>query len=188
MKEKMMEVVNFLKERVGANLTTIRENEIEIRKLLKQPVSPERTQTLERFFAQNRQILDENKDALAIELGILNYLRKFGELKENLKYSAGDSDGLQANYFDENEDEIVEETEAFFADDNDEEDGAIKASVEYDRKVFFDYTISGKLVYDERHLFWEDEEFYSDLLNYYKNLENYEQCAILHKARFGKLK
>ncbi|HUX55226.1 MAG TPA: hypothetical protein VMV56_12480 [Williamwhitmania sp.] len=189
MKDKMIEVVNFLKERVGSNLNAIRENEKEIRKLLKQPVSPERTQSLEIFFSHNRQMLDENKDALSIELGILNYLRKFGELKENLKYSGGESDGSSTDYFEELEDEIVEQTEASFeVEDEEDDENSFKASLEYDRKVFFDYTINGKLVYNDRHLFWEDEGFYNDLMEHYKQLENYERCAELIKSRPAKTK
>jgi len=184
MKEKMIEVMNFLKERVGINLETIRENETEIRKLLKMPVSPERTQSLEGFFSHNRQMLDENKDALSIEIGILNYLRKFSEFKENFKYSIGEGEDLNSNVFDKFEDEIVDQTENFFAsDDDDEDENDLQASIEYDRKVFFDYTINGKLTYNDRHLFWDDDEFFNELMEYYTRHENYERCAELIKGR-----
>lgn len=43
----------------------------------------------------------------------------------------------------------------------------------------FEHTINGTLMFDLMHPFYEDEKFFSRLLNYYQQLENYEKCSEL---------
>jgi hypothetical protein len=43
----------------------------------------------------------------------------------------------------------------------------------------FEHTINGTLIYDLNHPCYADEKFFSRLLNYYQQLENYEKCSEL---------
>lgn len=43
----------------------------------------------------------------------------------------------------------------------------------------FELTINGFLIYDKAHPFYSDDTFFNRLLNYYKQLEDYEKCSEL---------
>jgi len=187
MKEQMMLVVEAMRKRVDANLTSIRSTEKKIRLLLKEPVSDKRSKELEVHFAKNRKLLEENKVALAIQLNILDYIRFYGEVLENSIHSEEENESNSANAATSKEAE-PEDTSNPFIEDNSDEDEFIDEDeqfdeVEYDRNIFFENVIKGKSVYNEHHLFWEDEEFYLKVLNYYIQDENYEACAKLNEAR-----
>ncbi|MDP4208796.1 MAG: hypothetical protein Q8928_08295 [Bacteroidota bacterium] len=47
------------------------------------------------------------------------------------------------------------------------------------RDDYFRLTIEENLAYDHRHPYFNDSEFYNDLINYLKIEENYELCAKL---------
>lgn len=194
-----MLVVEAMRKRVDANLTSIRATEKKIRLLLKEPVSDKRTKELEQFFAKNRKLLEENKVALAIQLNILDYIRYYGEVLENSIHSGEENEsnsntntnsntstgysggsGVNDDEVDDDDDSDMsaEEIENEFADDDDEFD-----DVQYDRNIFFENVINGKSVYDDQHLLWDDEEFYLNLLNHYIKVENYEACARLKELR-----
>jgi len=77
MEEQMKLMVNMLKERIKHNLQIIKKNEEEIRSILSQPVSNNRSELLKDRFDTNRVLLEENHDSLAIELQMINYMIKF---------------------------------------------------------------------------------------------------------------
>jgi F420-dependent methylenetetrahydromethanopterin dehydrogenase len=43
----------------------------------------------------------------------------------------------------------------------------------------FELTVNGFLIYDSCHPYYSDDSFYTRLLNYYQQLENYEKCSEL---------
>ncbi len=195
-----MLVVEAMRKRVDANLTSIRATEKKIRLLLKEPVSDKRTKELEVHFSKNRKLLEENKIALAIQLNILDYIRYYGEVFENSIHLGEENEsnsitgtnsnsisGYPSSIPGSNEEEIddeddsdmsSEEIENEFADDDEEFN-----EVQYDRNIFFENVIKGRAVYDDKHLLWDDEEFHMNLLKHYIKEENYEACAKLQELR-----
>lgn len=74
----MQKTIESLKERVRANLLEIQKNQREIRELLKQDVSPERTEKLEERYSVNRLLLAENNDFINVQLTLTNFIEKYG--------------------------------------------------------------------------------------------------------------
>lgn len=191
-----MLVVETMRKRVDANLTSIRATEKKIRLLLKEPVSDNRTRELEVFFAKNRKLLEENKVALAIQLNILDYLRYYGEVLENPVLSSEENESNSNTNTAPNSnlggssslgEELDDDLDAFINDDTDDDDDFVDEEdmdeVEYDRNIFFQNIIKGTSTYNHKHLLWDDEEFYLNLINYYITEENYEACAKLQTLR-----
>ena len=183
-----MSVVEAMRRRVDTNLTSIRATEQKIRLLLKEPVSDKRSKDLEVLFAKNRKLLEENKIALAIQLNILDYIRFYGEIFENSLHSGEESESNSANAASAKDSEVDDSINPYIGDDSDEdefidEDDDQFNDVAYDRNIFFENVIKGKSVYNEHHLFWEDEEFFSKVINFYIQAENYEACAKIKEAR-----
>ena len=48
---------------------------------------------------------------------------------------------------------------------------------------YFEATISGELPYDDQHPYFQDEEFFTKLLSYFQEKEDYEMCGKLMKTR-----
>jgi hypothetical protein len=78
MKDKVQQTIESLKEKVRANLLDIQQNQKEIRELLKQPVSDERSKKLEERYALNRVLLAENNDFINVQLTLANFIEKYG--------------------------------------------------------------------------------------------------------------
>jgi hypothetical protein len=58
------------------------------------------------------------------------------------------------------------------------EDGSVSMVFKNEDECF-EHTINGTLMYDLNHPYYVDEKFFSRLLNYYQQLENYEKCSEL---------
>jgi hypothetical protein len=77
MKEVMKKTIDVLKDKVKGNLLVIQNNQKEIRNLLKQPVSSERSALLEEKYALNKILLAENNDFINVQLALTNFLEKY---------------------------------------------------------------------------------------------------------------
>jgi hypothetical protein len=77
MREVMKKTIDVLKEKVKGNLLVIQNNQKEIRNLLKQPVSSERSIMLEEKYALNKILLSENNDFINVQLALTNFLEKY---------------------------------------------------------------------------------------------------------------
>jgi hypothetical protein len=77
MKTNIKETIDVLKDRVRQNLLHIQNNQKEIRELLKQPVSDERSEKLEQRYALNKVLLAENNDFINVQLTLSNFLDKY---------------------------------------------------------------------------------------------------------------
>lgn len=69
--------IEILKEKVKNNLLEIQNNQKEIRDLLKQPVSAERSASLEEKYALNKVLLAENNDFINVQLTLTNFYEKY---------------------------------------------------------------------------------------------------------------
>jgi hypothetical protein len=77
MKDMVKKTVDVLKEKVKSNLLEIQSNQMQIRELLKQPVSAERSTQLEEKYAINKVLLAENNDFINIQLSLSNFMEKY---------------------------------------------------------------------------------------------------------------
>lgn len=77
MRNILQHSIELLKKRVKENLETINHNQSEIRQLLKQPLSPERTYYIDKHYDINKVLLNENNDFINLQLTLLNFLDKY---------------------------------------------------------------------------------------------------------------
>ncbi len=140
----------MLKEKVKSNLTEIQNNQKEIRSLLKQSASPERSLELEEKYGLNKMLLAENNDFINVQLTLSNFLDKYN----NSEVFESEFVTVPLQYQNENE--------------------------------CFELTVNGRLVFNQSHPYYSDDNFYRKLLNYYQNVEDYEACSILVKTKCQK--
>lgn len=150
MKNTIKQTIDMLKEKVKSNLTEIQNNQKEIRLLLKQPISPERSVELEQKYALNKVLLAENNDFINVQLTLSNFLDKY------------------------NNSEVLECEMA-----------TVPAQFKSESECF-EMTVNGKMVFDQSHPFYNDDEFYKKLLKYYQDVEDYETCSQLVKTKCQK--
>jgi len=77
MKALLHRVVEILKRKVKENLDTINHNQAEIRQLLKQPLSAERTYHIEKHYDVNKVLIHENNDFINLQVTLMNFLEKY---------------------------------------------------------------------------------------------------------------
>mgnify|MGYP006291238081 len=155
MKEQIIKTIEILKERVKHNLSIINNNEKEVRKILDEPSSKSRSAQLEEKYSQNRRLLKENNDSIQLQLQLTKYIEAYREHWESDNF-----DDYAGSTFEYNED--------------DEDD-----MIMYSQEEYFELTINGEIKFDPSHPFFNDDQFFNDLLNYYKSIEDYETCGFL---------
>jgi hypothetical protein len=77
MKALLQRTIEILKKRVKENLDTINQNQSEIRQLLSQPLSAERTYYIEKHYDINKVLLSENNDFISLQVTLLNFMEKY---------------------------------------------------------------------------------------------------------------
>jgi len=77
MKALLQRTIEILKKRVKENLDTINQNQSEIRQLLTQPLSAERTYYIEKHYDINKVLLNENNDFINLQVTLLNFMEKY---------------------------------------------------------------------------------------------------------------
>lgn len=170
MEEQMKSLVNILKERINYNLQIIKENEENIRKILSQPVSNERSELLKEKFNINKKLLEENHDSLVIELQLINYLGKFREI---LKHQTNNNQ--LSNEVNNEIDNLA--NEEYLNESNSEQ---IEKSGD---TQLLNLTILGEIPFNSEHPRFNDEVFFENLLENYKSTENYEMCSHLLRIK-----
>ncbi|HCT29831.1 MAG TPA: hypothetical protein DIW31_03650 [Bacteroidales bacterium] len=178
MEEQMKLMINMLKERIKHNLQIIKKNEAEIRGILTQPVSNKRSEILKEMFHTNRILLDENQDSLAIELQIINFIVKF---KRTLKHQANN---VQSTKFIENSN-TISKADAINEEqpDKQEQDDTQEQVDAHEELDLLSLTVMGNLPYNQSHPLFNDEDFFEDLMESFKQLENYEMCSEILRVK-----
>jgi hypothetical protein len=77
MKDLIQQTIELLKLRVKTNLEKIKDNQLKIKEILKQPTSSERTMKFEEQYQENKNLLAENNDFINIQLTLINFLEKY---------------------------------------------------------------------------------------------------------------
>lgn len=154
MKAYLKKSVVALKEHIKNNLEKIRRNEKEIKEILKEPVSDDRSTKLTEKFNLNKNLINENNEAINLQKSIMQYMD---------------------NYL--NHVTFSEELEFDEASQN--KSIAVNTKVEAKREDYFDLTIKKAIDFDQRHPYFHDEGFANDLIKYFIDIEDYEMCARL---------
>ncbi|MHC1705366.1 MAG: hypothetical protein AB9846_15780 [Tenuifilaceae bacterium] len=167
MDEQMKILVNMLKERISNNLKVIKNEEEHIRIILTQPVSSERSALLAASFSVNKKLLAENHDSLNLELQLINYLSKF---KEVMKHQNNNN---QSSNTDNDKFDLSN-----FSDDSKEDQ-----SIDNENNDLLNQTLNGELAFNSSHPKFNDEDFFFELFENFKRIENYEMCSFLLKMK-----
>jgi hypothetical protein len=77
MKALLQQIIELLRKRVKENLDTINHNQGEIKQLLNEPVSAERTYHIEKHYDVNKFLLSENNDFINLQITLINFLDKY---------------------------------------------------------------------------------------------------------------
>lgn len=93
MKDMIQKTIEVLKEKIRANLLQIQNNQKEIRNLLKQSVSEERSALLEEGYALNKALLAENNDFINVQLTLTNFIEKYS----NSQLFSGSEENFSTN-------------------------------------------------------------------------------------------
>ncbi|MDP4208795.1 MAG: hypothetical protein Q8928_08290 [Bacteroidota bacterium] len=85
MKNSILKMIEGLKGKIKNNLLEIQNNQKEIRNVLKQPASQERSIYLEEKYLKNKSLLSENNDFISLQLSLAKFLDKYNysDLFEN---------------------------------------------------------------------------------------------------------
>ncbi len=83
---QLRKVINNLRLKVYNNIREIESNDGNVRTVLNEPVSETRTSRLKKWLDKNRTLMDENKDLVALQLSMLNYLSKYYEDVDENQY------------------------------------------------------------------------------------------------------
>ena len=153
MKEQIIKTIELLKERVKLNLTIIHDNERKVRTILEEPLSKYRSERLEEKYNENKKLLKENNDSIQLQLQLTKFIEAYRE-----ELSADHNNHYNYNM----ESERMEDE-----------------SPSISRDEYFDLTINGEIRFNKKHPYFEDDDFFNDLLEYYKSIEDYETCGFL---------
>ena len=77
MKELLQNTIEQLRFHVMKNLELVRENEREIKEMLKEPVSVARARVLSDKYDYSKKVLAENNDFINLQLSIINFIYKY---------------------------------------------------------------------------------------------------------------
>ena len=168
MQEQMKILVNMLKERINSNLQIIKKRKENIRKILLQPLSDARTKLLKDSFGFNRKLLAENQESLVIELQLIKYI---GKHKEVIWTQTQNNQSSTQSHKDDIDGFLIEM--ALGKSDNNQIEEVDLLSL----------TLLGEIPFNASHPRFNDENFIEELLENYKQSENYEMCSLLLKQK-----
>lgn len=77
MKEFIQQTIELLKLKVKTNLEEIKENQLQIKEILNQPTSAERTRLFDERYNINKRLLSENNDFINVQLTLVKFLEKY---------------------------------------------------------------------------------------------------------------
>ena len=131
MVENLKNTVEMLKQRIKFNLNLIHEIELEIKEILKEPVSKERSEKLDRRFNINKQIIKENNEAIKLQKSIIEFLKSY-------------------------HDELSQFPETIEVE-NPKKTNALSKKIELKREDYFELTVNKDIEYDNQHPYFKDE-------------------------------
>ncbi len=177
MSEQIYILVEMIKERISQNIRIIKENEEVIKNFLVQAKIADHSEQINKNDSINRNLKNENRELINLQMKLVNYLNKFKEVLENqTQISSSIHDNLDSDINPSNSIEHIDYSISFDVDDF------------YDDQIFT-LTTKGELIFESSHPKFYDEDFFKRLFKYYSDIENYEMCSLLNtiKGKSSKL-
>ena len=162
--------IEALRSNVTENLKIIRGNEKIVRRIINQGLQIEESEQIEALYEKNRILLNQNKEAINIQLKMINFINSYRVLMPQIKNGSDSVDG--DNFMNMPIDETL-----FISPDPKQ---IIKEDIgisEINADDYFTLTIENKIIFNKNHPYYEDDAFYGKLLLFYKKEEDYEMCA-----------
>ncbi|MDA3952250.1 MAG: hypothetical protein PF485_01290 [Bacteroidales bacterium] len=107
------------------------------------------------MFNSNKELLKENNDAILLQKEILlfieNYYNDTNKFPEGLTVDKNITQKVKLN----------------------------NQIPKIKKEDYLDLTINGALDFDKKHPFFNDKDFFNELLNHYSEIEDYETCSKL---------
>lgn len=157
MVENLRSSIEVLRQRVKYNLDLLHQNEKKIKEILKEPVSENRSEKLNKRFNSNKKVLKENNDAIMLQKEMLSFIENY--------YSDNNSLPKELNTPKKTSQKVKPENKRF----------------EIKKEDYLDLTINGALDFDIYHPYFNDKNFFNELLNHFSEIEDYETCSKLTK-------
>lgn len=196
MKTIMNQLLEALRERVAQNLATIRQNEVEIKKILTEPLSNQRTYNLNNRYKLSKEILHENKDNIEMQNKIIAFLSAYKDIPEYTRsLNTINSFEQEVKETQQNDFEKINTwvNQGLSRDKSAKEKPVQKSEKQTEEKVdnkeekiaesIFELTVKGDLAYNKAHPLYSSEDFYNKILDYHTQREEYEICAQLVKTK-----
>ena len=152
---QLRQTIEQLKSRTQNNLNIFYKNEKIIKKLLEEPVSDERNRKLEEKYHENKKLLKENDDSIKLQLQLTKFI-----------------DNYRNEFEEETEENQLNKTEP-----------SKEKQSPLSKEDIFNLTISKELQFDEDHPYFNDEEFFDELMDYFMDVEDYEMCSFLQENK-----
>lgn len=153
MKEQLQQTIEFLRQHVLKNIEMIKANEVHIREVLNWPISNERTKELNESYKFSKNLLTENNEFINLQVSIMNFINKYKNIFETIEPVQVNAQTSQLN------------------------------QANLTRDDYFKLTIENDITFNFNHPYFNDQDFFNELFNYYQETENYEMCAILLKMK-----
>ena len=163
MMEQLRQTIELLKKRVQHNLNVIHKNEKLVREILKEPVSLNRSERLDEKYDLNKKMLEENNDSIKIQLSVIKFLDKYNKELEEYIENIEVEHHIQI--------EKIKQSESKGKDSSEIE--------EISKEDYFDLTIQKRVDFNEQHPYFNDEDFFNELMKYFSDTEDYEMCLKL---------
>ena len=153
MKDQLQLTIEFLRQHVLKNIELIKANEAHIKEVLNWPITSDRTKALNESYSFSKNLLSENNDFINLQVSIMNFINKYKRVFDS-------EQPVQVAAFNE-----------------------VNQQSQLSRDDYFKLTVDKDLEFNTSHPYYDDNEFFNQLLVFYQESENYEMCALLLKAR-----
>lgn len=153
MKEQFQQIVDLMRKHVLKNLELIKSNESHIREVLSWEQSPERNNELNESYKYSKVLLTENNDYINLQVSIMNFINKYQTKFESKPVVQ------------------VKEPVSVYVNKN------------LSREDFLKLTIDSDMSFDHTHPYFNDADFFNELLKHFEQSENYEMCSELLRIK-----
>jgi hypothetical protein len=174
--ELIESTIQMLRERVQSNLARIKINQGQIRSILQEPVSDQRTGKFDTHYSDSKQLLKENQDLINLQINLVNFLEKYKKMINSQDPEVSDSPSTPT----------VRNNQSSVPANKFQpiRDSSSSHSIEIqDISDLFDKTIDGSIPWCSSHPMFLNETFYNQLMQYYLSVEDYEACDQLSRSR-----
>jgi hypothetical protein len=153
MKEQLQQTIELLRQHVLKNIELIKVNELHIKEVLTWPVSADRTRELNDSYSFSKNLLSENNDFINLQVSVMNFITRYNKVFES-------------------EQPVKVDVCA-----------APNHQAKLSRDDYFKLTVEKDMEFNQMHPYFNDSDFYNDLLVFFQENENYEKCAELIKFK-----